>query len=405
VSYLHFVLVAVIVVDVVLCAVVIRWRGYTEIDWLTYMQQVSGFVRDGERDYYRLEGDTGPLVYPAGFLFVYTALHAITEGGSNIRLGQVIFGVLHVLTIAVVVLIYAAFYGIPKGSKGGGVIRWAWVLPLMLSIRVMSIYVLRLFNDAVEALLVYGSVLLFAQNRWAVGCLVYSLAVSVKMNALLYAPGILLLLLEALGVKKAALHIVGICGGVQLVLGLPFLISYPWHYITRAFEFSRVFTHKWSVNFAFLTDSMFTSKLLAVALLVCHLAMLVQFALHRWIPSLPSRPSSAAMWWRRLILARNHTMQEIPPDRVVLILLTCNFIGVTFARTLHYQFYAWYFHALPLLVTVITGSWVLRALLLLGIEVVFNTYPPRPWASLLLHLCHGTILLGLYRSSPRQQPH
>jgi hypothetical protein len=34
----------------------------TKIDWPAYMQQVSGF-RDGERDYTKLEGDTGPLVY------------------------------------------------------------------------------------------------------------------------------------------------------------------------------------------------------------------------------------------------------------------------------------------------------------------------------------------------------
>jgi alpha-1,3-mannosyltransferase len=34
----------------------------TKIDWPAYMQQVDGF-RAGERDYSKLEGDTGPLVY------------------------------------------------------------------------------------------------------------------------------------------------------------------------------------------------------------------------------------------------------------------------------------------------------------------------------------------------------
>jgi alpha-1,3-mannosyltransferase len=34
----------------------------TKIDWPAYMQQVEGFL-DGERDYSKLEGDTGPLVY------------------------------------------------------------------------------------------------------------------------------------------------------------------------------------------------------------------------------------------------------------------------------------------------------------------------------------------------------
>lgn len=35
---------------------------------------------------------------------------------------------------------------------------------------------------------------------------------------------------------------------------------------------------------------------------------------------------------------------------VVYIMFTSNFVGVVFARSLHYQFYVWYFHTLPLLV-------------------------------------------------------
>uniref|UniRef100_A0A7N2KWX0 dolichyl-P-Man:Man5GlcNAc2-PP-dolichol alpha-1,3-mannosyltransferase n=1 Tax=Quercus lobata TaxID=97700 RepID=A0A7N2KWX0_QUELO len=39
--------------------------------------QVTGFVR-GERDYSK--GDTGPLVYPAGVLYVYSAIQYVTGG-------------------------------------------------------------------------------------------------------------------------------------------------------------------------------------------------------------------------------------------------------------------------------------------------------------------------------------
>lgn len=35
----------------------------------------------GERDYSRLGGSTGPLVYPAGFLYIYTLLHWLSGGG------------------------------------------------------------------------------------------------------------------------------------------------------------------------------------------------------------------------------------------------------------------------------------------------------------------------------------
>lgn len=41
--------------------------------------QVSGFL-DGERDYTKLSGDTGPLVYPAGFLYIFTMLKYVTGG-------------------------------------------------------------------------------------------------------------------------------------------------------------------------------------------------------------------------------------------------------------------------------------------------------------------------------------
>ena len=33
----------------------------TEIDWKAYMQEVEGFL-NGTTDYYKLKGDTGPLV-------------------------------------------------------------------------------------------------------------------------------------------------------------------------------------------------------------------------------------------------------------------------------------------------------------------------------------------------------
>jgi len=50
----------------------------TEIDWIAYMQEVAGFL-SGDWDYANLRGDTGPLVYPAGFVYIYSALYYITD--------------------------------------------------------------------------------------------------------------------------------------------------------------------------------------------------------------------------------------------------------------------------------------------------------------------------------------
>jgi hypothetical protein len=77
----------------------------TEIDWTTYTQQVSLFL-SGERDYSNLKGDTGPLVYPAGHVYIYSGLYYLTDEGRNIKVAQCIFMLLYLGTLAVVMQCY-----------------------------------------------------------------------------------------------------------------------------------------------------------------------------------------------------------------------------------------------------------------------------------------------------------
>ena len=77
----------------------------TEIDWIAYMQQVKQYMA-GERDYSKIYGATGPLVYPAMHLYIYRGLYAITDAGRNITLAQVYFAALYVATLAVVMACY-----------------------------------------------------------------------------------------------------------------------------------------------------------------------------------------------------------------------------------------------------------------------------------------------------------
>ena len=117
-----------------------------------------------------------------------------------------------------------------------------------LSKRVHSIFILRLFNDAPAMFLLYVSIHLFTMSRWRIGCVFFSLAVSIKMNVLLFAPGLLLLLLQSSKNWVGVFHCLGICAGIQIILGTPFLTTYPVSYIRKAFELDRVFTFKWTVN-------------------------------------------------------------------------------------------------------------------------------------------------------------
>jgi len=77
----------------------------TEIDWTTYMEHIEKFV-NGERDYRKLDGATGPLVYPAAHVYTYTTLYYLTDKGKDIFLAQQFFAVLYIATLAVVMSCY-----------------------------------------------------------------------------------------------------------------------------------------------------------------------------------------------------------------------------------------------------------------------------------------------------------
>ena len=50
------------------------------------------------------------------------------------------------------------------------------------------------------------------------------------------------------------LQYLSICAGWQLILGAPFLYAHYTNYLLKAFEFNRVFTYIWSVNWKFIPN-------------------------------------------------------------------------------------------------------------------------------------------------------
>ena len=69
---------------------------------------------------------------------------------------------------------------------------------------------------------------------------------------------------------------------LQGLIGLPFLREYPWEYLVGAFDFSRVFQYRWTVNWRFVPEEIFLSKPFAKGLFVIHLTILVIFLFNRW---------------------------------------------------------------------------------------------------------------------------
>jgi alpha-1,3-mannosyltransferase len=380
--------VLILAIEASLCGIIIAMVPYTEIDWKAYMQEVGGF-ESGERDYKLLGGDTGPLVYPAGFLYIFYVFKKITDGGRNIAAAQTLFACVYLTVTFFVLRLY---------NLGNKVPRWIWFV-LVLSKRVHSIFVLRCFNDCVAVLLGYLAILHLVKHKWRIGCVFYSLAVSVKMNMLLYAPGVLLvLLLGTSGVEETAVCL-AICASVQLLLGAPFLTTYPLSYLSRSFDLGRTFEYKWTVNLKFLPEEVFISKHLSLALLACTLLAYTLFGF-KWVRETWARIQQRRGKATKLLGMDSPSfligIGNLSPHYILVTLFTSNFIGVALARTLHYQFYVWYWHTLPYLLWHADLPAPAKLAILPAIELAFNVFPATAWSSALLQAAHMALLLGLY---------
>jgi alpha-1,3-mannosyltransferase len=138
----------------------------------------------GERDYMNLKGDTGPLVYPAGFVYLFSWLRSITR--EAILPAQYIFAGLYLSTQFIVMALYINSRTMPP---------WSLVL-LCLSRRLHSIFVLRLFNDCWAMGVAYLATWALQKKKFPLSIFLFSLAVSVKMNVLLFAPGVLSVIIK-----------------------------------------------------------------------------------------------------------------------------------------------------------------------------------------------------------------
>lgn len=335
------------------------------------------------------------------------------------------------------------------------------VISAFTSYRIHSIYVLRLFNDPIAILFLYAAINCYLDGKWSLGSIFLSLGVSVKMNVLLFAPAILLFYIVNLGYFGAVKQLI-ICALIQLVLGAPFLLTYPLQYIKGSFDLGRVFEHKWTVNYRFLSRPYFEHKYFHIGLLVIHLALLAIFMLptYRYFQSYCrlrvlqgqftpqiaaknkelSKPkkrkpkidtsntnevmtnqqkqflNSFESGLKRAYNAEKNIDAKVQPDTdtsqetnsqkyeiyfdkivqlAILPIFLCNFIGIVCSRSLHYQFYVWYFHSLPYLVWFTEYNNSLKFLLLGLIEFAWNTYPSTDLSSYLLHCSHLILLYGI----------
>jgi alpha-1,3-mannosyltransferase len=71
-------------------------------------------------------------------------------------------------------------------------------------------------------------------------------------------------------------------------------------------------------------------------------------------------------------------------------------IGIIFARSLHYQFYCWYFHSIPLVLWQSKLPGAVSLLVMALVEIAFNVYPATAWSSSMLQISHLILLLAIF---------
>ncbi|KAK2460622.1 hypothetical protein APHAL10511_007092 [Amanita phalloides] len=368
----------VIFADAILTKLIIEFIPYTEIDWNTYMVHIDLYLK-GERDYSKLTGPTGPLVYPAGHIRIHELLYKITDSGRNLKVAQNIYGLLYIVSLFLSCAIY----------RSAGLPNWI-VLLLPLSKRLHSIFVLRLFNDCWAVVLSQVAILMFQAGLDDTGVLLYSAALSVKMSILLYLPGLLVVLFKRRGLGSTLRYTLTIVV-VQALLASSFLQRHAWAYIRSAFDLGRVFLYKWTVNWRFIDEDVFLSRQWALGLLIGHASTLILFGLFKWCNADGGVSQVLKRGLRQPLSPASLT--PLTGDDVATILFTSNLIGILFARSLHYQFYSWYAHQIPYLAWKTKYPLLFRLALLVAFEYAWNTYPSTPMSSGLLLLANASMVV------------
>lgn len=252
---------------------------------------------------------------------------------------------------------------------------------LILSKRLHSIFMLRCFNDCFATFFLWLSILLFQHGSWLTGSLVYSWGVGIKMSLLLVLPMVGILIFFTQGVF-GTIAVLGSMGALQVLTATPFL-RFPWAYLSRAFEFSRQFFFKWTVNWRFVGEEAFLSKQFSYTLLALHASVLLTFIVTRWLPptgkSLPDvlratfSPNQNQNW--------GPLYKDFSPKYILTTVLTANVVGLLFARSLHYQFYAYLAWSTPYLLWRSGQHPVLQYVLWAAQEWAWNVFPSTPLSS------------------------
>jgi alpha-1,3-mannosyltransferase len=208
------------------------------------------------------------------------------------------------------------------------------------------------------------------------------------MSLLLVLPAIGVILFLGRGLH-GALRLLWLMAQVQLVIAFPFLQTSGRAYFGRAFELTRTFKYEWTVNMRMLPEDIFLGPNLSIWLLVAHVLDLFAFLSERWLA--PAKKHLLQMAPSLVRFKSPFTPREeiltslrVSPRYVLATMLTANNMGLLFARSLHYQFYAYLAWSTPFLLwhagchpLLIYGIWGIQ-------EWAWNVFPSTKASSLVV---------------------
>ena len=184
-------------------------------------------------------------------------------------------------------------------------------------------------------------------------------------------------------------------------MALPFLPAGAKAYTSRAFQFTRQFLFKWTVNWRFVGESRFLSREFAVALALSNLSCIILFLGRYW-----TRPSglSTIELVRTVFKPLPPSVQQqislrTTPDFIITTILSSMTIGLLCARSLHYQFYAYIAWSSPFLLWKTGLHPVLIYLIWAAQEWAWNVYPSTDVSSMVVVGCLAIQVFGVWWST------
>jgi alpha-1,3-mannosyltransferase len=342
--------------------------GLHQIDLAAYAEQ-SKIYMTGSADYSKLIGDTGPIQYPAASLYLYSFFNWLTDYNINKHNMSDVHVVLDIFRMWLLVRIYKRAYGSERGAPKNRKM-YVFVL-LLLQAKYKFVGITHQFNDCFMMICCLMAIHFWQYGYLWISATLLGIAVNIKMSALLMIPGYALTVAFEAGLIRAVLSVAWIIG-LQIIIGIEFLMANPQAYFSMAYNFDRVFLKQEQVNFQFMTQEFMHSDGFNKFLLAMHLGFLLLFLVFKWTDNLLKDV--------RLfdLLGDLTKRREICQYKSLLIIFTSNLIGMMCSRGTHQQFYSWYSYSFPFLVDAAWENHTLtKFALIICLEIAWTVAKPR----------------------------